>query len=366
MKANYIVFLSLVFLCFSCDDGIIDPDPGSLPNADFTFQVQANNPRSVDFESNSTGADTLIWDFGDGTRSTEKNATKEYEENGTYQVSLTAVNIAGVNTITQQVVIDGANAPEARFEVSFDEVTSSLQVGLANTSTFTDAVEWDFGDGNLSTDPNLVSHTYAMAGTYTIRLTASSNDERLSDSNRSNTTSVEVTVLDNAFLHGSGTKTWRFTPGKVQFTYDFTVEVIDSEGDTTKRPVAIDTLVSSYHVLRADTLFFEVELEDCMLDDRFTFNASGDYLTQNNGDGRLIERNGQCGPIDEPGETNWLVSRDDDEFTLITFNSYIGDSEVGFFYRIVELTDDLLVLAVDVDSPIIGEPRTIVMAFEPI
>lgn len=358
MKTNYIVFLLMVALGMSCDDEIRDPNPGSLPVADFIFQVQENDPRSVSFSSTSTGAVNFIWDFGDGTRSSEVGATKVYEENGTYQVSLTAINIAGVNTITKEVVVDGANAPVAGFELDFDDITSTLQVNLQNTSSFADALEWDFGDGNTSIDPNLTTHTYALPGTYTIRLTVTSNDDRLSDQDRSDITSTEVRVLDDGVLYGTGTKTWAFKEDSVVRNFTFNV---GQENEFTR-----DTLVSSYHVKRADSLFFEVLLEDCMLDDRYTFNASRDYLAQNNGDGRLVELNGQCGPIGEPGETNWLVNRNADNFILTTFNSYIGDSEVGFFYRVVELTDDLLVVEVDVNSPIIGERRTIVMAFEPI
>lgn len=359
MKTNYILFLLMVALGMSCDDGIRDPNPGSLPVADFIFQIQVNDPRSVSFSSTSTGAVNFIWDFGDGTRSSEVGATKVYEENGTYQVSLTAINIAGVNTITKEVVVDGANEPVAGFELDFDDITTTLQVNLENTSLFADALEWDFGDGNLSTDPGLTNHTYALPGTYTIRLTVTSNDDRLSDQDRTNTTSMEVSVLDDGFLYGTGTKTWAFKEDSVVRNFTFNVGQ-DNEFNR-------DTLVSSYHIKRADSLFLEVLLEDCMLDDRYTFNASRDYLAQNNGDGRLVELIGQCGTIGEPGETNWLVNRDQNgEFILTTFNSYIGDSEVGFFYRIIELSDDLLVLEVDTSSPIAGERRTIVMAFEPI
>lgn len=365
MKANYTIFILFIFACLSCDDGIVDPDPGALPTADFIFQIQTNDPKSVSFASTARGANSIIWDFGDGSRSVSEAANKTYEENGTYQVSLIAINKAGVNTVTREIVIDGPNVPVADFEVGFDNVTSSLQVNLTNTSLFADAVVWDFGDGNTSTDPNISSHTYDLPGTYDILLTVRSNDERLEDEEF--TRERTITILDNSFLHNMGSKTWSFKTDPIRLTYNFTLDTVDTEGNPIQRVYPLDTLVSPYHILRADTLFFEVGLEDCMLNDRYTFNSSGDYLAQNNGDGRLIEFNGQCVSLSEPGETNWQIDRDvNNEFVLVLVDSYLGDSEVGFFYRIVQLTDEFLLVEIDISSPIIGEPRTVVMAFEPV
>lgn len=358
MKVNYLLYL-LVFFMLACDDEIADPEPGASPEADFIFQIQTNDPRSVSFASTSSGANSVIWDFGDGTRSTREAETKTYLENGTYTVALTAVNIAGINTVTREIVIDGPDLPEANFDLNFDGVASLLQVNFTNTSMFGDEIRWDFGDGNSSTDPELTSHTYAAPGTYRIRLEVIGNDERLTDQNRVSRVDREVTVIDERSLRGMTSKTWIFKEDSVVRNLRFTID-----GETE----SLDTLISAYHVTRADTLFFEVLLEeDCMLDDQYTFSASGEYLNQNNGDGRLVEFNGQCRPVSEPGQTRWQIDRnEDDEFILVLVNSYLGDPEVGIFYKIIALTDDLLLVEVEVEAPISGDVRTVGMAFEPL
>jgi len=49
--------------------------------------------------------DSWSWDFGDGTSATQQNASHTYETEGTYQVSLTASNGFGTNTITQDITV---------------------------------------------------------------------------------------------------------------------------------------------------------------------------------------------------------------------------------------------------------------------
>ena len=46
-----------------------------------------------------------------------------------------------------------------------------LEVSFTNFSQNAETYAWDFGDGNMSTDEN-PTHTYAAAGNYTVKLTA--------------------------------------------------------------------------------------------------------------------------------------------------------------------------------------------------
>ncbi|OIQ30943.1 MAG: hypothetical protein BM564_01655 [Bacteroidetes bacterium MedPE-SWsnd-G2] len=55
-------------------------------------------------------------------------------------------------------------------DASFNEVITNTDVNFTNTSTNFDAVSWDFGDDNTSTQTN-PQHTYATAGDYTVTLT---------------------------------------------------------------------------------------------------------------------------------------------------------------------------------------------------
>ncbi|MEM7108772.1 MAG: PKD domain-containing protein [Bacteroidota bacterium] len=340
----------LVWCTTACDDGIIDPDPGALPEVDFIFQVQTADPKTVSFASSARNANTIVWDFGDGSKSLSNSTNHTYDQNGVYQVSLTASNVAGINTITKEITIDGPDLPVADFSVSFDNVATLLQVNLENLSQNVDDVEWDFGDGNVSTDPDLSSYTYTTSGMYSIRLTVNSDDERLDEVDRTDTKRITISVLDPNLLLGISEKTWAFDLGLTERSFDNGTQS-----------------VTSYYVVEADELKFDVPILSCTEDDRYTFSQNGDYLNENNGDGRLLDLGGQCGDVEAPGVTEWLISRtSNSDFELVLANSYLGDSELGSFYAIESITETELLVSVQTISPVSGIPRTIFMLFKPI
>lgn len=68
------------------------------PTARFTFVAEGN---AVSFTNNSVNAQSYIWDFGDGTTSTEVNPQHNYTNEGTYTITLTALNCNKQNISTQ-------------------------------------------------------------------------------------------------------------------------------------------------------------------------------------------------------------------------------------------------------------------------
>lgn len=77
------------------------------PLARFTMSAQhAEAPASVDFTNTSEGADTYVWDFGDGVQSTDSTTTHRYTHAGKYDVTLKAIKGKKTNTMTQSIVID--------------------------------------------------------------------------------------------------------------------------------------------------------------------------------------------------------------------------------------------------------------------
>jgi PKD repeat protein len=75
-----------------------------LPVADFEADVTTGNaPLTVHFTDKSIGNPTeWLWNFGDGTNSTEQNPTHIYSNPGSYTVSLKATNESGSDTKTKQ------------------------------------------------------------------------------------------------------------------------------------------------------------------------------------------------------------------------------------------------------------------------
>ncbi len=83
------------------------------PVAGFSFVVEA---ATVYFENQSDGAETFIWDFGNGTTSQEADPTVDYGAAGSFEATLIAENNCGRDTLRQTVVISGS-APVPHIQV---------------------------------------------------------------------------------------------------------------------------------------------------------------------------------------------------------------------------------------------------------
>jgi PKD repeat protein len=172
--------------------------------ADFTgTPLSGAVPMLVTFTNTTTGtAGTWLWNFGDGTpTSTLQNPTHSYTTPGTYNVSLTATNDGGSHTRTR------TNYVAATLAVPVANFTASPTTGyIPQTVTFTDtstgtrtAWLWDFGDGTTSAVQN-PTKTYSVAGTYTIKLTAtnSSGSNQKTSTNMLTFTSLNYNYMDPA------------------------------------------------------------------------------------------------------------------------------------------------------------------------
>lgn len=76
------------------------PIPGPEPVASFTF---VQDGMTVYLTNTSVDADEYIWDFGDGTTSTEIHPSHTYASNGFYYITLTAINANGTDEATRFV-----------------------------------------------------------------------------------------------------------------------------------------------------------------------------------------------------------------------------------------------------------------------
>ncbi|MFY0712987.1 PKD domain-containing protein [Seonamhaeicola sp. NFXS20] len=110
---------------------------------DFTFDVSGLN---VDFTDTSILAVSYSWDFGDGNTSTEASPSHTYAVAGTYDVTLTTTNEAGVSrSVTKPVPVGGV---EPTFKVIVQNSTCNDHTGT--TSDNADA--WDMTPGSTVVD----------------------------------------------------------------------------------------------------------------------------------------------------------------------------------------------------------------------
>jgi PKD repeat protein len=142
-----------------------------------SWQHQGCTPLTITFSSQSTGSPTAFeWIFEGGTpaTSTLSNPTVSYASSGTFNVSLTARNANGTNTLTRRSYISVGRPPISAFSYSNTTTSDLLTVSFYNTSSIgVDAQYlWNFGDGTTSTEVS-PQHTYTRYGSYNVTLTVS-------------------------------------------------------------------------------------------------------------------------------------------------------------------------------------------------
>lgn len=182
MKRTKLLALLLLPLLFvACKQN----EPEEIqPTALFSY---AQNDLTITFTNASQNAQSYSWDFGDGKTSSEENPVHTYSKAGTWQVKLTAKNIAKTDTYLQNITISQADVtPTAKFSYT----KNGLAVTFTNTSTNAQSYNWEFGDGQSST-ANSPLHTYSSAGTYKVTLTAKNGS-------KTNSTSQNITLTEQA------------------------------------------------------------------------------------------------------------------------------------------------------------------------
>ena len=165
---------------------------GPLSSVNTPPAAQANGPYSarvgnaVQFSSaGSSDSDGSIasyaWSFGDGGSGTGASPTHTYIAAGTYTARLTATDDRGATGADQATVTITANTnlpPVARLTGPMSGTVGASLSFSGATSTDSDGTiasyAWDFGDTQSGTGVS-VAHTYANAGSYTVRLTVTDN-----------------------------------------------------------------------------------------------------------------------------------------------------------------------------------------------
>jgi PKD repeat protein len=122
--------------------------------------------------TNLSGAGTwdYQWDLGDGvTTSLQNPGSHIYATWGTYTITLIVSNAFCSDTVAQNIVIDPP-IPLADF-IGSGAGCAPLTVSFTDQSEWVDTWEWDFGDGTNTAFTQNPTHTYYIAGTYSVTLT---------------------------------------------------------------------------------------------------------------------------------------------------------------------------------------------------
>ena len=178
--------------------GFITVFPG--PEAGFDY---SSDGAAFTFLNTSEFATFYLWNFGDGNGSTETDPTHTFSGSvcDAREITLVAINSCGADTATLVIPSVDPVQPDAAFTFTANDLTVTFTNAAANAET----CQWDFGDGNTSSEKNPV-HTYANPGTYPVKLTVTEVCGFISD------TAVQTVVLTTAASEPSWLDGFRLYP----------------------------------------------------------------------------------------------------------------------------------------------------------
>jgi len=174
LPGSYIVKLNVV-LPSGCRGSVMKLVSVIQPAGSFSFTGgdYCNGP-TVQFNAVVSNADSLYWDFGDGTilHTTQASVSHTYASPGIYIPSLIIKSLGGCETPIPAMDTVRIDLLKTGFINNEVKICGSTTLNFTDTSSAYFGISsrlWDFGDGTTGTGIN-VSHTYTTTGTYTVSL----------------------------------------------------------------------------------------------------------------------------------------------------------------------------------------------------
>lgn len=136
-----------------------------------TFHAERVNP-------GQGAGDSFTWDFGDGATGTGLDSTHVYAGQGSYTVALSVTDSDGSTSVEDTTTIEVKppnRAPSATFTFVPASPVAGEDVSFTGQASDPDGdpvgLFWAFGDGATASGAS-PTHAYAIAGSYTVVLTA--------------------------------------------------------------------------------------------------------------------------------------------------------------------------------------------------
>jgi len=245
----------------------------SKPTVDYNFTLFCDSVKFTNATKDVCNRVTAYkWDFDNGKSSSLASPTHSYSSAGTYNVKLIIFFLSGLkDSIIKRVIIN--SKPQTNF--SFTNQCFGTAIDFSNFSFGVASYRWTFGDATFSTTTS-PSKTYSAAGSYTVKLVATSPNNCKDSMSKSvtvfskpiaafsvlNACAGSVANISNSSTGGAnfswdlgdGTSSNFYNPGKTYSTagpYGISLTVVSSQGcsDNTSRSITIFALpVSNFNV----------------------------------------------------------------------------------------------------------------------
>jgi PKD repeat protein len=192
------------------------PIPANKPSAGFTME---QNGLTITLTNTTTGGDSYLWEFGDGTTSTEMNPVHTYATEGIYDVVLTATNANGSSSASTGAFITATELTDAllqggAWKVRPEEKSVFVGPGLGNASW------WALPKSNLTTGTGTDDwtcladdeFTFTAGGVYTYDTKGSARNDGYFGGTNGCIDDATIATSGNGAAFGSATHSYVLTP----------------------------------------------------------------------------------------------------------------------------------------------------------
>lgn len=248
------------------------------------FLPSGCNELVCDFDgTGSWGGDGGIvsysWNFGDGTTDSGPQVSHAYSAGGTYAVTLTVEDAAGV-TATQSRSVVANVSPSASFTYVCSESQCTFDgSGSSDSGGSIAGYSWSFGDG-YGGGGTTTGHKYTAVGTFTVTLTVTDDggatgqqqqavtivtlsnappvasftsacSELRCSFNAGGSSDPDGTIASYAWTFGDGTNGSGVTPSRTYAavgTYTVTLTITDNRGATSTQTRSVTAVAPEMHV----------------------------------------------------------------------------------------------------------------------
>jgi PKD repeat protein len=178
MKNLVLLISGAVVLFLSCKKG--SSNASDKPSAKFSISgYEVPTPCTITFINTSSNATGYVWDFGDGTTSTQVNPTHLYAFNGSFLLRLKATGPNGADSVCRLLTVEAPPpANKSAFSYFKDKCTGTpVGISFKTINPLSTTPVWDFGSGAplLQRDPIV---QFLLPGDYTIKYSTQLNGVR--------------------------------------------------------------------------------------------------------------------------------------------------------------------------------------------
>jgi gliding motility-associated-like protein len=221
-------------------------------------------------DTNTTNlGSSYLWNFGDGSTSSQPNPAHTYYQTGVYTVGVIVTSPFGcVFSAQDYCTVTVFPKPVANFtsEPGLETSIINPDFHFFDQSTNTNSWSWDFGDGQTSSLEN-PSHVYSQVGVYTVKLVTTNTGGCLDSITKTVEVKPQFTFyIPNTFTP-NGDHINDFFTGKGLEIIEFEMSIFDRWGEEIFKTNDLDigwdgTVRGGSVVAQEDVYVYKVKLRD--------------------------------------------------------------------------------------------------------